>query len=321
MPVKLDPDASAVFRAMKEANRPTYDTVSPAEARELSRQTRAAVQPAPPEMASVENVRASSLHGAVPVRIYKPLTLPKAGLAPALVFYHGGGWVIGDLESHDVVCRQIAAAAGMIVAAVDYRRAPEHKFPAAVDDSIAATKWIAASAEKLGIDANRLYVGGDSAGGNLAAVVAMHARDHGGPRIRGQVLIYPVTDLAMTHASHRDPETGVLLTHVLMRWFRDHYLADPAEIDDWRASPLRMANLKDLPPAFVLTVGADPLHDEGDEFATRLKLAGVAVTRLDYPGQFHAFITMGRILPKANELIDEIAAWLKALNQIEPNPK
>jgi acetyl esterase len=314
MPVVLDPDASAVFQAMKEANRPPYDTLPPAEAREMSRLTRAAVQPDPPEIASVENLLIPSPDGAIPVRIYKPLSLPKTATAPALVFYHGGGWVIGDLESHDVLCRQIAAAAGMIVAAVDYRLAPEHKFPAAVDDSLAATTWVAANAEKLGIDANRLFVGGDSAGGNLAAVVAMHARDHHGPRIRGQVLIYPVTDLAMTHASHRDPDTGVLLTHVLMRWFRDHYLADPAEIDDWRASPLRMANPKDLPPAFVLTVGADPLHDEGDEFANRLRHAGVAVTHLDYPGQFHAFITMGRILPKANEAIGEIAAWLKALN-------
>lgn len=312
MPVILDPDAVAVFQAMKEADRPPYDTVSPAEARELSRQTRAAVQPDPPEMAAVENVSVPASHGAIPVRIYKPLTLPKTGLVPALVFYHGGGWVIGDLESHDVVCRQIATEAGMIVTAVDYRLAPEHKFPAAVDDAIAATKWVAANAATLGIDATRLFVGGDSAGGNLAAVVAMHARDLGGPPIGGQVLVYPVTDLAMTHASHQDPETGVLLTHVLMRWFRDHYLAEPAQIDDWRASPLRMAKLKDLPPAFVLTVGADPLHDEGEEFATRLKAAGVAVTHVDYPGQFHAFITMGRILPKANKLVGEIAAWLKA---------
>ena len=231
MPVNLDPDSAAVFQAMKEANRPTYDTVSPEEAREMSRQGRAAVQPDPPDMAAIENVSVPAPHGAIPVRIYKPLTLPKTGLesatAPGLVFYHGGGWVIGDLESHDVVCRQIATEAGMIVAAVDYRLAPEQKFPAAVDDSIAATKWVAANAEKLGIDAFRLFVGGDSAGGNLAAVVAMHARDNAGPRIRGQVLIYPVTDLAMTHASHRDPETGVLLTHALMRWFRDHYLADP----------------------------------------------------------------------------------------------
>ncbi len=314
MPVILDPDASAVFQAMKEANRPPYDTVTPAEAREMSRQTRPAVQPDPPEMASVENVQAPAPHGAIPVRIYKPRTLPKTGLAPGLVYYHGGGWVIGDLESHDVACRHIATEAGIIVAAVDYRLAPEHKFPAAVDDSIAATTWIAANAEKLGIDATRLFVGGDSAGGNLAAVVAMYARDHGGPRIKGQVLVYPVTDLAMTTASYRDPETGVLLTHALMCWFRDHYLTEPSQIDDWRVSPLRMANLNDLPPAFVLTVGADPLHDEGEEFAKRLKQAGVAVRHVDYPGQFHAFITMGRILPRANQLIGEIAEWLKAMN-------
>jgi acetyl esterase len=315
MPVILDPDASAVFQAMKAANRPPYDTLPHAEAREMSKATRAAVQPDPPAMASVETLRIPAPHGAIPLRVYKPLTLRKAATAPGLVFYHGGGWVIGDLESHDVVCRQIATEAAIIVAAVDYRLAPEHKFPAAVDDCIAATNWVAANAERLGIDASRLYVGGDSAGGNLAAVVAMHARDHGGPRIRGQVLIYPVTDLAMTHASHGDPDTGVLLTHVLMRWFRDHYLAHPSEIDDWRASPLRMANLKGLPPAFVLTVGADPLHDEGEEFAARLKQAGVAVTHVDYPGQFHAFITMGRILPKANRLIGEIGDWLKAMNQ------
>jgi acetyl esterase len=314
MPVILDPDAAAVFKAMKEANRPPYETLPATEARELSRQGRAAVQPDPPDIASVENVPVPAPHGVIPVRIYKPLTLPKTGLAPSLVFYHGGGWVIGDLESHDVVCRQIATEAGLIVAAVDYRLAPEHKFPAAVDDSIAATKWVATNAEKLGIDANKLFVGGDSAGGNLAAVVAMHARDNGGPRIRGQVLIYPVTDLAMTHASYQDPETGVLLTHSMMRWFRDHYLADHTQIDDWRVSPLRMANLKDLPPAFVLTAGADPLHDEGDEFARRLKQAGVAVTHVNYPGQFHAFITMGRLLPKANKSIGEIGAWLKALN-------
>ena len=271
MPVTLDPDAAAVFQAMKEANRPTYDTVTPAEAREMSRATRAAVQPDPPDMAAVEDIAVPAAHGAITIRVYKPKkrskTLPKTGFAPGLVYYHGGGWVIGDLDSHDVACRQIAIEAGMIVTAVDYRLAPEHKFPAAVDDAIAATQWIAANAAKLGIDADRLFVGGDSAGGNLAAVVAMHARDNGGPRIKGQVLIYPVTDLAMNTASYRDPDTGVLLTHALMCWFRDHYLTEPAQIDDWRASPLRMANLKDLPPAFVLTVGADPLHDEGEEYA------------------------------------------------------
>ena len=140
------------------------------------------------------------------------------------MFFHGGGWVIGDLDSHDVVCRKLADEGELIVISVDYRLAPEHKFPAAVDDAIAATKWIADNAKQLGIDASRLMVGGDSAGGNLAAVVAISARDGNGPEIAGQVLIYPATDFAMTHPSHREPETSILLTHTVIKWFRDHYL-------------------------------------------------------------------------------------------------
>jgi acetyl esterase/lipase len=156
-----------------------------------------------------------------------------------------------------------------MVISVDYRLAPEHKFPAAVDDAIAATKWIADNARQLGIDASRLSVGGDSAGGNLATVVAIAARDGNGPAIAGQVLIYPATDFAMTHPSHSEPETSLLLTHSVIRWFKDHYLGD-ADITDWRASPARATSLEGLPPAYVLTAGADPLRDEGDEYAERL---------------------------------------------------
>jgi acetyl esterase len=311
MPVTLDPSAAAFAKVMKEAGRPPLHTLAPLEAREMSKLTRAAVQPEPPEMQSVEDMSVPAPHGAIPVRVYKPLTLSKTDFAAGLVYYHGGGWVIGDLDSHDVACRQIATTADSIVVAVDYRLAPEHKFPAAIDDCIAATDWVARNAAKLGIDQDRLFVGGDSAGGNLAAVVAMHARDNNGPGIKGQVLVYPVTDLAMTHASHKDPETSVLLTHDGMRWFRDHYLADHKQIDDWRVSPLRMSNLKGLPPAFVLTCGADPLHDEGEEFARRLKHAGNDVVHVNYPGQMHNFLVMGRVLPEANKLIDELAGWLK----------
>ena len=311
MPVTLDPSAALLAKIMKEAGRPALDTLPPPEARAQSNLNRAAVQPDPPAMQSVEDMRVAAPHGAIPVRVYKPLTLPKSNTAPVLVYYHGGGWVIGDLESHDVVCKEIATKAGLVVIAVDYRLAPEHQFPAAVDDCIAATDWVARNAAKLGVDTTRLFVGGDSAGGNLAAVVSMHARDNDGPAIRGQVLVYPVTDLAMNTASYADPEAGVLLTHALMRWFRDHYLADHKQIDDWRASPLKMSNLKGLPPAFVLTCGADPLHDEGEEFAQRLKQAGNEVIYVDYPGQFHAFLTMGRLLPEANKLVGEISDWLK----------
>jgi acetyl esterase len=310
MPVTLDPSAAAVIAAFRAANRPAYETMSPDEARATSRAGRAVVQPDPPDMAAVEQTVIHSPAAKIPIRIYRPLTLAGSS-APVLVFFHGGGWVIGDLDSHDVVCRSLATEGRLIVVAVDYRLAPEHKFPAAVEDALAATAWVAENAAALGADPSHLYVGGDSAGGNLATVVAIHARDHGGPKIAGQALIYPVTDLSMAHPSHRDPETSVLLTHSMMRWFRDHYLADAADIDDWRASPHRVKNLAGLPPALVITAGADPLHDEGEEFSQRLRTAGVAVTDLSYGGQFHGFITMGRVLPEAGKLIGEIADWLK----------
>jgi acetyl esterase len=312
MPVVLDPDAAAVYKAFQEAGRPPYESVGHTVARQLYLAGRVVSNPEPPELESAKPLSIPAPHGSIPARIYTPKNLRQAaGLAPALVFFHGGGWVIGDLDSHDVVCRKLAHEGELIVISVDYRLAPEHKFPAAVDDSIAATRWIAANAEQLGIDASRLSVGGDSAGGNLAAVVAISARDGNGPAIAGQVLIYPATDFAMTHPSHSEPETSLLLTHSVIRWFVDHYLGD-ADIDDWRASPARATTLEGLPPAYVLTVGADPLRDEGDEYAARLKEAGVAVTYRHFPGQFHGFFTMGKLLPQANVAASEIGAWLKA---------
>jgi acetyl esterase len=314
MPVTLDPDAAAVYKAFQEAGRPPYENGTPAEARELYLKARAVSNPEPPELAEVKPLSIPAPHGAIPARIYTPNTLRKTnGVAPCLVFFHGGGWVIGNLDSHDVVCRKLAHEGELIVISVDYRLAPEHKFPAAVDDAIAATKWIAANAKQLGIDASRLIVGGDSAGGNLAAVVSLAARD-GGPKIAGQVLIYPATDFAMKQPSHREPETSVLLTHTVIPWFCDHYLSGPADIDNWKASPARAATLAGLPPAYVLTAGADPLRDEGDEYAKRLKEAGVSVTYKHFPGQFHGFFTMGKLLNQANVAAAEIGTWLKALN-------
>jgi acetyl esterase len=229
------------------------------------------------------------------------------------VFFHGGGWVIGNLETHDVVCRKLAHEGELKVISVDYRLAPEHQFPAAVDDAVTATKWISAHAKELGIDASRLIVGGDSAGGNLAAVVALAARDGNGPKIAAQLLVYPATDFSRKHPSHSEPETSVLLTHTVIGWFANHYMGG-ADSNDWRASPARAASLAGLPPAYVLTAGADPLRDEGDEYAARLKEAGVAVTYRHFPGQFHGFFTMGKLLNQANVAVTEIAAWLKALN-------
>jgi acetyl esterase len=315
MPVVLDPDAAAVYKAFQEAGRPPYETVTPAEARELYLKGRFVTNPEPPELLSVKPLSIPAPHGAIPARIYMPKSLRKAGgLAPCLVFFHGGGWVIGDLDSHDVVCRKLADEGELIVISVDYRLAPEHKFPSAVDDAIAATKWIAEHARQLGIDASRLTVGGDSAGGNLAAVVSIAARDGNGPKIAGQVLIYPATDFGMAHHSHSEPETSILLTHSVIRWFRDHYLNGAPDVDDWRASPGRAKTLARLPPSYVLTAGADPLRDEGDEYAHRLKEAGVPVTHRHFPGQFHGFFTMGKLLQQANVAAGDISAWLKALN-------
>jgi len=314
MPVVLDPDAAAVYKAFQEAGRPAYETLTAPEARAYYSQARFATNPEPPELARVTQLAIPAPHGVIPARLYVPKEPRRHdGLSPALVFFHGGGWVIGDLDSHDVVCRQLAVEGALIVISVDSRLAPEHKFPATVEDAIAATKWVAATAHELGIDAARLSIGGDSAGGNLTAVVALAARDGDGPAIAGQVLIYPATDFAMTHSSHSEPETSVLLTHSVIRWFRDHYLNGAADIHDWRASPARAASLIGLPPACVLTAGADPLRDEGDEYAERLKQAGVPVTTKHYPGQFHGFFTMGKLLREANVAVREIGAWLKAL--------
>jgi acetyl esterase len=315
MPVTLDPDAAAVFKAFQEAGRPPYETVSPAEARELYLKGRVVSNPEPPPLKSVQPLAIPAPHGSIPARVYTPLKLRQTnGLAPCLVFFHGGGWTIGDLDSHDVVCRKLADEGQLIVISVDYRLAPEHKFPAAVDDAIASTKWIADNARQLGIDAARLMVGGDSAGGNLAAVVAIAARDGNGPAIAGQVLVYPATDFALTHPSHGEPETSLLLTHSVIRWFRDNYLNGAADVHDWRASPARAKTLVGLPPAYVLTAGGDALRDEGEEYAQRLKEAGVPVAYRTFPGQFHGFFTMGKLLQQANVAATEIGAWLKALN-------
>jgi len=307
MPVH--PQVQALIDALGMTTMPGLETLTPAAARdrfqvmaELRRQTGVEA------IHEVQDMKIAGPAGQLPLRIYTP---PVQKPAPALVFYHGGGWVIGDLESHDHVCRALANGAQCVVVAVDYRLAPEAKFPAAVEDCFAATRWVADHSAELGIDPGRIAVGGDSAGGNLAAVVAIHARDNKGPAIAGQVLIYPSVDAAGTHTSHSDPETSVLLTHAMVKYFFGHYVDGTDGLTDWRTSPGRVKNLSGLPEAFVITARADPLHDEGEEFAQRLRDAGVKVTYKTYPGQFHGFMTMGRLIPEANQLVSEIAAWLK----------
>jgi acetyl esterase len=309
--MRLHPDAQRVLDLVRASGRPPFETLDPREARELYRAGRAVLQPDPPPVALTRDLAAPAPHGTIPLRLYRGLGTEATARLPALVYFHGGGWVFGDLDTHDVVCRQLANDARCAIVAVDYRVAPEDKFPAAVEDAIAATRWIAANAASLGLDAARLAVGGDSAGGNLATVVALDARDRGGPALRYQLLVYPAVEFAMTHESHRRFTEGVPLTSRTVAWFRDLYLRDAADRADWRASPLRAPDLAALPPAYLLTAGFDPLADEGDDYAQRLAAAGVAVTRRHVDDQIHGFLTMGRFIAASSTTIADAAAALR----------
>ena len=308
----LDPGAQRVLDLIRESGRPPYDTLTPQEARELYRAGRTVLQPDPPEVAEVRDLRATAAQGDIALRLFRGLGTEHGAALPALVYFHGGGWVFGDLDTHDGVCRLIANSAGCAVISVDYRLAPEHKFPAAVEDAVTATEWIAAHGATLGIDASRLAVGGDSAGGNLAAVVALIARERGAPRLRLQLLIYPATDFVTSDDPQRERFEGFPLNVATMNWFRDHYLRGAADYGDWRASPLRAPDLSGLPPAYVLTVGFDPLHEEGALYARRLEEAGVPVKHRHYERQMHGFLTMGKIIAAAKPATEEAAAAVKA---------
>jgi acetyl esterase len=307
----LHAQAKAVIDLVIKSGRPSYHQLSPKDARQVYRDTRAASTPPAPEVGAVKDLTADGPAGPIPVRLYRPTGVPATTALPALVFFHGGGWVIGDIETHDVLCRQLAAGAGISVVAVDYRLAPEHRFPAAIDDAWAATRWVAAHAAELGIDAGRLAVGGDSAGGNLATVVALLARDRGGPSIALQTLIYPVTDVGAESQSYADFADGFMLTRELMRWFIAHYLAGTHDGVDWRVSPLRAPSLAGVAPALVVTAGFDPLRDEGDAYARKLREAGVRVDTICYGGMIHGFAPMGRLIETGNRAVAHIAATLR----------
>lgn len=308
----LDPQARALLDLIEQRGMPSYHTMSPPEARAFYRDRRFFTQPEPPEVAEVSELTAPGPHGPIPIRGYRPKGSTAGQSLPALVYYHGGGWTIGDLDTHDVLCREIANGAGCAVFSVDYRMGPEHKFPAAVDDSFAALQWVAAQAGSLAIDRQRLAVGGDSAGGNLAAVVSLLARDAGGPAIRLQVLIYPATDLRGKTPSYTRNGVGYLLTGEVMAYFNRCYLNGEADKTDWRGSPLLADDLSRLPPALVLTAGYDPLLDEGDQYAQRLRAAGVPVEYRCFDGQIHGFITMGKVIGQANEAVALCAERLRA---------
>jgi acetyl esterase len=307
----LHPQARALLNLIEERKVPPTHTLTPHQAREMYRERRFFTQPASPAVALVRDLTMPGPAGPVALRLYRPAGSSAESALPVLVYYHGGGWVIGDLDTHDTLCRELANGSGCALVAVDYRLAPEHRFPAAVDDSIAALNWLHENAAALHLDPGRMAVGGDSAGGNLAAVVALAARDSGGPALAFQLLIYPATDNRRTAPSHETNGQGYLLTRDTISYFHDHYLPDPAQDLDWRASPLLHKTLAGLPPAFVLTAGYDPLRDEGLQFAQRLSEAGSRSTLVCFERQIHGFAPMGKVLDEARAAVRLCAAELR----------
>jgi acetyl esterase len=304
----LDPQVTALLEQMNAQGLPPFEQMTVDQAREVSSNI-AGLQAEPPSIASVENRAVPGPAGDIPVRIYTPTgEAPR----PLLVYYHGGGWTIGTLDVADKPCRALAAATSSVVVSVDYRMGPEHKFPAAVEDCYAATRWAADHAAELGADPERLVVIGDSAGGNLAAVISLIARERGGPRIAYQVLIYPVTDYAFDTPSYEQNADGYMLTREAMRWFWGNYLSSEADGAHPHASPLRASELAGLPPALVVTCEFDPLRDEGEAYGQRLGEAGVAVKVSRYDGMIHGFFLMSGAISRNQALLDEIAAELRS---------
>jgi acetyl esterase len=304
----LDPQARALLDQMAAAGAPPFESLTPAQAREMIMQMRELAGP-PEPVARAEDRVAATAAGPIPVRVYAP---EATGPLPVLVYFHGGGWVIGNLDTVDAPCRSLANQARCLIVSVDYRLAPEHKFPAAAEDCYAATRWAAEHAAELGGDPARIAVGGDSAGGNLAAVVCLMARDRGGPRLTYQLLIYPVTNYDFSTPSYQDNAEGYLLTKNAMVWFWEHYLRDPSDGQNPYASPLRAADLRGLPPAFVITAEYDPLRDEGEAYAARLREAGVAAELRRYDGMIHGFFQMAGVLDQGKQVIADAAAALRA---------
>ena len=309
--MQLDPDAQLLLDAMIRAGRPQFETLTPVAARQQMRDIRAALKQPQPPVVEVRELAAQGPHGAIPLRLYRHRARAARELQTVVVFFHGGGWVFGDLETHDNLCRSLANVAGCSVVSVDYRLAPEAKFPVAVDDAFAATQWVADNAQTLGLDPVRLAVAGDSAGGNLATVVSLMAARSGAIKIVYQVLLYPTTELALTHDSYRRAGQQFNLTTAAMRWFRELYLTGPDEVDDWRASPLRAKEFANMPPAFIATAGCDPLCDEGEAYARLLERNNVPVTLRHFPGQMHGFASMVGFVRAAEEVLADVGAALK----------
>ena len=308
--MQIDPDAQKLLAMLKAAGRPPLTTLTPPEARVAYLAGRALLQPDLPDVGEMRDLEAPGPHGPVPLRLYRGKNAP-AGPLPALVFMHGGGWVIGDRDTHDYVCRKFANDVGCIVVSVDYRMGPEHKFPVAVEDSLAALRFVAQESKSLDVDASRLAVGGDSAGGNLSAVLALTARDGAAPPVVFQLLLYPAVDMEMNAPSFARIPEDYPLSPSVSHWFRDHYLRDAKDRQDWRASPLHAASHAGVAPAFVLTAHHDPLCDESAAYAQKLGEAGVRVWKLDMNDQLHGFLTWGKIVRAADAALEMAGAALR----------
>jgi acetyl esterase len=309
---QLDPQVRELLERAAALAQPPLHTLSPDAARALYKQTRVALAPPVPEVADTHDDTFPGGAGQpLRVRIYRPYGSTRSEALPGIVYFHGGGWVYGDLDTHDIPCRSLANHTRSAVLSVDYRLAPEHKFPAAFEDAVAAVRWAALESAALGIDCNRMVVAGDSAGGNLAAAAALALRGDPGVKLAMQLLIYPALDHRLETASHAAFAKGYLLERDGMLWFREQYLRDAADIVDWRASPLLAEDLRGLPPTYIITAGFDPLRDEGAAYAERLAAADANVTHECFEGLVHGFITMGGVLAATNHAFYRIGQALR----------
>ncbi len=303
----MDPQCVAVVEMMQQSGRPQVHQVSVEEARANYRQTPIVLGGKTEQVASIEDRLIESDGLSIPTRIYKP----EGENLPILVFYHGGGFVIGDLETHDKLCRSLTRRTGCMTIAIDYRLAPEHPFPAAVEDCVAALNWVAAHAAELGGDASRIAVAGDSAGGNLSAVAALLARDNGGPALKMQLLIYPGTAAARDSASHANMPNAPILPKEVMEYFHNQYLGTTERVEDIRFAPLSANDHSNLPPAEIIVAGFDPLRDEGVAYGEKLKAAGGQTNVTNYGGMIHAFVQMPGAIAVGDQAIDQCASALR----------
>jgi acetyl esterase len=311
MTKQLDPVLAMALAQMAESGQPEIWQLPPEEARAMFSAMTPMFEGPAPEMHQVEDRTIPGPGGPLPLRIYTPRSMAEGELAPILVYFHGGGWVLGDLDTHDVVCRHLAREGDCIVVSVDYRLAPEHKFPAAIEDALAAPEWASAHAESIHGDAGRLAVGGASAGGNLAAVVSQLAKEQGRPPIRFQMLLYPAVDLATERPSRAKYGEGYFLTQNDMLWFAQQYLDGSEDPLDPRLAPLHHPDLSGLPPALIVTAGFDPLQDEGKAYAEALEAAGVPVEYVHFDDMIHGFISMPGILERGRQGLAQCATALR----------